>query len=177
MFYWRSQIFSNIYVFLFILHLQNHSEINHPSVRDLFSELLMANVPVVFHNAIVDLIFLHQNLYCDLPFKLNSFLCNLSEMFTAGIYDTKFLIEYYMRMPASYLEYVFKKWSVSFLSYWGNVYVFSSFTFLICKQKLFLFFSIWLFLLTQVERIPFKLLSLLWSLCRLFVISQMYFCT
>lgn len=88
---------------------KNHSETNHPSVRDLFSELLNANVPVVFHNAIMDLIFLHQNLYCDLPFKLNSFLCNLSEMFTAGIYDTKFLIEYYMRMPASYLEYVFKK--------------------------------------------------------------------
>lgn len=69
----------------------------------------MANVPVVFHNAIVDLIFLHQNFYCDLPFKLNSFLCNLSEMFAAGIYDTKLIIEYYMRMPASYLEYVFKK--------------------------------------------------------------------
>ncbi|GAB1610087.1 hypothetical protein Ahia01_001294700, partial [Argonauta hians] len=88
---------------------RTNSDITHPSVRQLFGEILLSEVPVVLHNGIVDLVFLHQNLYCELPPKFSSFVCNLSEMFSAGIFDTKYIVEYVMRMPASYLMYVFKK--------------------------------------------------------------------
>ncbi|XP_014781395.1 target of EGR1 protein 1 [Octopus bimaculoides] len=88
---------------------RDHHDISRPSVRDLFNEILLSNVPIVLHNGIIDLVFLHQNFYCDLPLKFNTFVSNLSEMFSAGIFDTKYLIEYVMRMSASYLLYVFKK--------------------------------------------------------------------
>lgn len=79
------------------------------SLRWLFVELVKSKVPVVFHNAMVDLMFLYQNLYTNLPPSSASFLADLTEMFPSGIFDTKYITDFVHRMPASYLEYVFRK--------------------------------------------------------------------
>lgn len=95
--------------FLNILLQVNNSD-DVMSLRNLFVEILRASCPVVFHNALMDLVFLYENLYANTPSTMSSFLADLTEMFPSGIYDTKYITDYGHKMPASYLEYVFRKW-------------------------------------------------------------------
>lgn len=81
-----------------------------PSLVQLFHVLVAANVPVILHNGLLDLMFLYQNLYLNLPAKLSTFTADVEELFPAGIYDTKYISEYLVRTKASYLQYVFKSW-------------------------------------------------------------------
>ena len=69
-------------------------------------------VPIVVHNGLMDLMFLYQNLYCNLPAISASFLADLVDLFPSGIVDTKYVTDFEHLMPASYLEYVFRKWFV-----------------------------------------------------------------
>lgn len=82
-------------------------------MRQLFVEIVVSRVPVVLHNALVDLIFLYQSFYAALPPTLASFSTDLSQIFSEGIYDTKYIAEFKAHMQASFLEYSFRKWSVN----------------------------------------------------------------
>ena len=72
-------------------------------------------VPVIVHNGLVDMIFLYQNLYCNLPTASTSFIADLVDLFPSGIVDTKYVTDFEHLMQASYLEYVYRKWYYKFV--------------------------------------------------------------
>ncbi|KAK3090791.1 hypothetical protein FSP39_014646 [Pinctada imbricata] len=79
------------------------------TLRHLFTEIVCASKPVVFHNGLMDLIYLYQNFYANLPTQISTFLSDLTEVFSCGIFDTKYIADYVQMLPASYLEYVFSR--------------------------------------------------------------------
>ena len=78
-------------------------------LRNIFSEIIRNKKKIVLHNGFVDIIFLYQNLYSQLPKTLPAFLADLCEMFPNGIYDTKYIADYVCRIPSTFLEFIFKK--------------------------------------------------------------------
>ncbi|EDV23307.1 uncharacterized protein TRIADDRAFT_57787 [Trichoplax adhaerens] len=78
-------------------------------LRRLLLELIKSKKPIIVHNGLADLVFLYQNLYLELPLKLDTFVADLSEMFEGGIYDTKYIARVKGDESSTYLQYVFRK--------------------------------------------------------------------
>ena len=77
------------------------------SMQRLFAEMIVKEKPLVFHNGFIDLLFLYQHFYLDLPKSIQSFISDLMLMFPSGIYDTKYITEKVLNMNSSFLEYVY----------------------------------------------------------------------
>jgi target of EGR1 protein 1 len=81
-------------------------------LKSLFDTLVTAGRPLIVHNGWLDLLFLYHGLYAPLPNKLKSFIADLCEMFSGGIWDTKYTSDYINREPASFLALLYRKWLV-----------------------------------------------------------------
>ncbi|KAF9948436.1 Target of EGR1, member 1 (Nuclear) [Mortierella alpina] len=79
-------------------------------MRSIFKRIMTRQVPVVVHNGFLDLIFLYQSFYADLPPKLATFSADLSDMFPGGLFDTKYISDYITRERSSFLAYLFRKY-------------------------------------------------------------------
>lgn len=84
-------------------------DVNNYNIRTLINEISEAKIPIVLHNGFIDLIFIYQNFYAELPDTSIKFLADLEEIFSGGIYDTKFIAEFHYHSNASFLEYLYKK--------------------------------------------------------------------
>ena len=82
------------------------------SLEVLWACLVQQGVPLVLHNGWLDLLFLYHSFHGPLPPDSTSFLADLTAMFPGGIYDTKALAQFQFREDATFLEYVFRIWSV-----------------------------------------------------------------
>ncbi|KAJ3038005.1 Target of EGR1, member 1 (Nuclear) [Rhizophlyctis rosea] len=72
-------------------------------MRSIFHHILDRKVPITLHNGLLDLLFVYNSFYADLPPQLSSFVSDLSEMFQGGIYDTKYIADFHTRENASFL--------------------------------------------------------------------------
>lgn len=88
---------------------RNQDKLNRQYPRELFIQISHSKKPIIFHNGLIDIIFLYQNFYADTPENLMKFLADLREIFPNGIYDTKFISEFYGRYNTSHLEYLYYK--------------------------------------------------------------------
>ena len=79
------------------------------SIRSVLNQMTRAKTPIVLHNGFIDLVFLYQNFYADLPDVSMKFLADLAEIFSGGIFDTKYISEFHVHSSASFLEYLYKK--------------------------------------------------------------------
>ena len=85
------------------------ASVEENGLRNLITQIILNKKKIIFHNGFVDLVFLYQNLYAQLPKTLPTFIADLCEMFPNGIYDTKYIADYICRTEATFLEFVFKK--------------------------------------------------------------------
>ena len=78
-------------------------------VRELITEISQSSRPLALHNGFIDLIFLYQNFYAKCPESLMKFLADVEEIFSGGLYDTKYIADFHEHSAASFLEYLYKK--------------------------------------------------------------------
>ena len=64
---------------------------------------MKAGKPLVLHNGLIDLIFMYHNLWTALPPKLDTFISDVSQMFPAGVYDTKYVADYVARTQVDFV--------------------------------------------------------------------------
>ncbi|KAI8900463.1 ribonuclease CAF1 [Globomyces pollinis-pini] len=78
--------------------------------RNLFMDIICQDCPVVTHNGLLDLVFLYQSFYAELPSTLSVFIADLSGMFTGGVFDTKYISDFITRESSSFLSYLYRKY-------------------------------------------------------------------
>ncbi|KAJ3384939.1 Target of EGR1, member 1 (Nuclear) [Entophlyctis sp. JEL0112] len=79
-------------------------------MRELLLLILEAKVPVVVHNGLLDLMFIYQSFYADLPAELDQFVVDVADMFAGGLLDTKYIADYVTHENASFLSYLYRKY-------------------------------------------------------------------
>ena len=80
---------------------------NSSLIRNLIVKISESKVPIVLHNGFIDLIFIYENFYAKCPESLMKFVADVSEIFSGGIYDTKYISDFHVHSNASFLEYSF----------------------------------------------------------------------
>jgi target of EGR1 protein 1 len=80
---------------------------SHYLIRSLIVKIAELKIPIVLHNGFIDLIFIYENFYAKCPESLMKFVADLSEIFSGGIYDTKYIGDFHAHANASFLEYSF----------------------------------------------------------------------
>ena len=83
------------------------SSSNNYLIRNLIVKIAELKIPIVLHNGFIDLIFIYENFYAKCPENLMKFVADLSEIFSGGIYDTKYIGDFHAHANASFLEYSF----------------------------------------------------------------------
>lgn len=78
-------------------------------MREIFMEIATHDCPVIVHNGLLDVMFLYQSLFADLPQSLPVFIADIATLFKGGICDTKYLADFVVRQDASFLSYLFRK--------------------------------------------------------------------
>ncbi|XP_074604541.1 target of EGR1 protein 1-like [Brevipalpus obovatus] len=78
------------------------------SIRKIIS-MINRKLPIIFHNGLIDLIFLYENFMENLPKTMTTFIANLNELFPNGIFDTKYIACNFLSVENSYLAYLFYK--------------------------------------------------------------------
>lgn len=89
--------------------MEHHDVQGNTIFRNIFKDVIDKGCPVVVHNGLLDIMFLYQSFYCELPSQLSTFVADLSLMFKGGIYDTKYISDYILREKASFLGLLFRK--------------------------------------------------------------------
>ncbi|KAI9353761.1 ribonuclease CAF1 [Obelidium mucronatum] len=89
--------------------------IDPAQLKDLFAYIVQLNVPIVIHNGLLDLMFIYQTFYTELPPDLDTFVADLHDLFPAGIVDTKYIADYVSHEKASYLAYLYRKYERNIL--------------------------------------------------------------
>ncbi|KAI8377394.1 ribonuclease CAF1 [Radiomyces spectabilis] len=84
------------------------------SLRQLWCSILQIirqkQIPIVVHNGILDLMYIYQSFIADLPQALQPFIADLTEIFSGGIYDTKYLASHVTNEPKTFLAYLYCKY-------------------------------------------------------------------
>ena len=85
--------------------------VNQQSMNALLRDIvqLILKQKVVVHNGFLDLLFVYHSFYAQLPKSFPTFIADISDICKSGIYDTKYISDYKVREPASFLELLFKK--------------------------------------------------------------------
>jgi target of EGR1 protein 1 len=79
-----------------------------PFDKIIRNHLLRKKVPLVFHNGLLDLMFIYGHFYAPLPESLDVFLADLSDMIE--VYDTKYISEFFLKENRSFLAYLYHKY-------------------------------------------------------------------
>ena len=94
---------------MFVTKAGPDDHIDAPSVRNLFTCIVVAKKPLVLHNGLVDLTFLYHHFYAQLPKNVDTFAADVNDLFPMGVYDTKYFAEFVHREPATYLQFLYMK--------------------------------------------------------------------
>ncbi|KAL0092759.1 CCCH-type zinc finger transcription factor [Phycomyces blakesleeanus] len=98
-------------------HAGTHAVTSQRDIRSLWRDLLFTirknNIPIIVHNGLLDLMYIYQSFFAELPASLSIFVADLVEMFPSGIYDTKYLANQVLSEQKSYLAYLYCKYDRS----------------------------------------------------------------
>ncbi|VDM73629.1 unnamed protein product [Strongylus vulgaris] len=88
-------------------------------LRSLITEILSRGAPLILHNGLVDLAFIYHHFYSPTPDCYGEFCNALADLFPS---DSP------TRMAGSFLEYVFRKWSVHLFTFFLLIKKFDHFS-------------------------------------------------